>query len=987
MKKPVNPENSSANWLVGGGEMGQLIRAMDWSQTPLGPLGTWPQSLRTTVSLCLASNFPISLAWGREHTQIYNDGYWPICGGKHPQSMGQDFSQCWASAWPAIGAAFESALAGKTSFLEDQRMFLDRNGYLEETFFTFSFSPIHDESGGVGGLFHPVTETTGKMVGERRTRQIRDLAARTGKAQASDDVYALAAHTLKDFSFDLPFILFYLIEEKENGARLVAHAGIALETPISPRLQEIRFTSSDPWSFTSVIKSNQLCQVDGLDPDFQIFLKGPYPEPPKTAMVMPITPAGRERPVAVMVAGVSSRLPLNENYRAFYDLLAGTITASVANAQAYEEERRRAEALAQIDRAKTAFFSNVSHEFRTPLTLMLGPLEEELAEKNQPLPPARRERLESAHRNSLRLLKLVNTLLDFSRIESGRIEATYVPIDLSTYTQELAGVFRSAIEKANLTLTVDCPPLPEPIHVDKEMWEKIVLNLLSNAFKHTFKGGITLALRWKKEVVELSVTDSGVGIAKAELPRLFERFYRVKGAKSRTYEGTGIGLALVQELAALHGGAVAVESEEGQGTTFKVTIKTGHAHLSANSAIKNGQSILNSKATRASAYVEEALRWLPDEVKTPPVKSRASVLRPHVLLADDNADLRAYVAGLLEPHYEVQAVSDGLLAFSAALEKKPDLILSDVMMPNLDGLGLLRKLRETPQTRTLPVILLSARTGEESSVEGLESGADDYLSKPFSARELLARVKTHLELGRLRRKWAEELEEANKELEAFSYSVSHDLRAPLRAIDGFSNILLEDYVSQLDATAQKHLRRIREAAQRMGQLIDGLLKLAHLNRDHVRMESVNLSALSQELIKELQDSQPERVVTFKIEPAVQVRGDPDYLRIALGNLLANAWKFSEKTNAPVIEFGIHLPAGSESIYFVRDNGAGFDMAYRDKLFGAFQRLHSVNDFPGTGIGLATVERIIRRHGGKIWAEAQVGLGATFYFKLGTPTSY
>src|SRR5437764_15278649 len=195
------------DWLVGGGEMGKLVRSMDWGATPLGPISRWPQSLRTTVSLCLASNFPISLAWGPRHTQIYNDGYWPICGAKHPHSTGQDFSECWASAWPAIGEAFQRALAGETSFLEDQRMFLDCNGYLEETFFTFSFSPIRDETGGVAGLFHPVTETTGRMLSERRTRALRDLAARAGKAQTVEEACSLAAQTFVDYELDIPFTL------------------------------------------------------------------------------------------------------------------------------------------------------------------------------------------------------------------------------------------------------------------------------------------------------------------------------------------------------------------------------------------------------------------------------------------------------------------------------------------------------------------------------------------------------------------------------------------------------------------------------------------------------------------------------------------------------------------------------------------------------------------------------------------------------------
>ncbi len=523
------------DWLVGGGEMGKRIRSMDWSQTPLGTIESWPQSLRTTVSLCLASNFPISLAWGPKHVQIYNDGYWPICGGKHPQSMGQDFSECWASAWPVIGEAFGRALAGEASFLENQRMFLDRNGYLEETFFTFSFSPIRDETGGVGGLFHPVTETTSRMLSERRTRGLRDLAARAGKAQTMEEACTLAAQTLADCELDLPFVLFYVFDTLQKQARLIASAGLQHGTFASSPLMNLDMPEQQGWPLIEVVASRQARHVDDLERRFGPLSCGPYPESVQEAMALPIIPPGCEQPVGILIAGVSSRLPLNDIYRAFYDLLAAGVTTAVANARAYEEERKRAEAFAEIDRAKTAFFSNVSHEFRTPLTLMLGPLEDELAERANPLPEERRERLGTAHRNSLRLLKLVNTLLDFSRIEAGRVQATYEPTDLAAHTAELASVFRSAVEKAGLTLNVECPPLPQPVYVDREMWEKIVLNLLSNAFKHTFEGHIDVALQWCDGHVELAVADSGVGIPAEALQRVFERFHRVKGAKSRPH--------------------------------------------------------------------------------------------------------------------------------------------------------------------------------------------------------------------------------------------------------------------------------------------------------------------------------------------------------------------------------------------------------------------------------------------------------------------
>ena len=890
--------------------------------------------------------------------QIYNDGYWPICGEKHPHSMGQDFSECWASAWPVIGDAFARALGGETSFLENQRMFLDRNGYLEETFFTFSFSPIRDETG-VAGLFHPVTETTGRMLGERRARALRDLTARPNKARTVEEACTMAAQTLSHYPLDLPFVLFYLLDSSRKEARLIASAGLPQGSVASPELVHLGLSKSNGWPLVEVARSAQAQRIDDIETRFGHLSCGEYPESQKEALALPITPPGCELPVA--------------------------------SARANEEERKRAAALAEIDRAKTAFFSNVSHEFRTPLTLILGPLEDELNECAAPLPQARRERLETAHRNSLRLLKLVNTLLDFSRIEAGRAQARYEPTDLATRTRELGGVFRSAVEKAGLTLTVDCPPLPEPVYVDPEMWEKIVLNLLSNAFKHTFEGGIAITLRWCGVETELTVTDTGVGIPEAELPRLFERFHRVRGAKSRTHEGTGIGLALVQEVVSLHGGSIRVESEESKGSSFTVTVKAGTAHL-PHDRLGPGRELALT-AARPDAYAQEALHWLtnavspndsaPADVESTPRDATAPLggRRPRIIWADDNGGMRDYVRRLLADRYDVLAVPDGLAALAAAQEECPDLVLSDIMMPGLDGFGLLRALRAGALTRTIPVILLSARAGEEAAVEGLDTGADDYLAKPFSARELLARVRTHLELARVRREWANELQQANMELEAFSYSVSHDLRAPLRAIDGFSRALLDEYAAGMDEQAGHYLQRIRRGAQKMSQLINDLLDLSRVSRTLLRKESISLTELARGVVAELQNGEPERKVAVEIADGISASGDGRLMTIVLSNLLGNAWKYRAKRQKAEIVFG-QQERGAETVFYVRDNGAGFDMAYADKLFAPFRRLHNDSEFEGTGIGLATVQRIVARHRGRIWAEAVVDRGATFYFTLG-----
>jgi PAS domain S-box-containing protein len=749
--KPGVTESVTFDFLTGGGEMARTIAAKDWSQTPLGPIETWPESLRTTVSLCLASNFPISIVWGPERTQIYNDGYWPICGAKHPHAMGQDFRECWASAWPAIGNAFECAEKGKTCYLENQRMFLDRNGYLEETFFTFSFSPIRDENG-VQGLFHPITENTASMLSERRTRALRDLAAAAQKAASVEASCAAAVEVLNGCALDVPFALLYLLDGDGEALELVGHAGI--DAADAAKAARIRFSEAVVETLAEAMVSNRPQVVSDFAARLGVRADGPYPEAPSETIVLPLARSGLDWRAGVLVAGVSSRLPLNAAYRNFYDLLALQVATGIATARAFEEERQRAVELAEVDKAKTQFFSSVSHEFRTPLTLMLGPLEEMLARGSDIRTTS--EEVDLVYRNALRLLRLVNSLLDFSRVEAGRAQAVFEPIDLAALTGDVASTFRSAMDKAGIQFVVDCPALPDLVYVDRSMWETVVLNLLSNALKFTFQGEIKVVLRMHSEKVVLMVTDTGTGIPASELPRMFERFYRVEGAHGRTFEGTGIGLSLVRELVTLHGGTVDVESEFGAGSSFTVSLPMGSGHLPSD-RVSASRSIVGDAivANRRSGFVAEALHWLDEKPEEKPVAA-ASTKRPRILVADDNADMRQYIERLLRADYDIESVSNGAEALEAARRNPPDLVLSDVMMPELDGFGLLDALRCDEHTRLVPVVLLSARAGEEARTQGIGAGADDYLVKPFAAKELLARVRTRIELAQIRRQLHEQ---------------------------------------------------------------------------------------------------------------------------------------------------------------------------------------------------------------------------------------
>ncbi|WP_207486109.1 ATP-binding protein, partial [Arenibaculum pallidiluteum] len=763
--------SSVFGFLTGGGELGALMRAHDWPLTPFGPVETWPQSLRSAVSICLGTTFPIAIYWGPQLALLYNDAWSPIPGAKHPWALGRPGRDVWPEIWDAIGPLFARVQeTGEGVWQQDQLLAMRRHGYTEECYFNFTFSPIRGEDGGVGGIFNAVVETTFRVIGERRERTLRLLAERLAAARSEVEVCTIAAEALHAQPADVPFCLLYVMTES-GTARLVASAGLAEGGAACPALIDPSDTGA-PWPLGHVLETEQPQVIEALSEKFGVTLSGgAWPEPSESAVVLPIAATARPGALAgFLISGISPRRAFDEEYQAFLERAAAHVAATLANVHAYEEERRRAEALAEINRAKTTFFSNVSHEFRTPLTLMLGPLEEALAADPETL-TGRRDDLAVVHRNGLRLLKLVNALLDFSRIEAGRAQAAFEPTDLATFTAGLASNFRSACERAGLSLVLDCVALPEPVHVDRDMWEKIVLNLLSNAFKFTFDGAITVELRPTGGAAELTVRDTGTGIPAHEMPRLFERFHRVQGARGRSYEGSGIGLALVQELVRLHGGDIRVESEEGRGTAFFVRIPFGTSHLPPDHIRSDGTRA--STAVRAQAYVEEALRWLPgaanvvDDLSPAPVVDPAAVgdgTRARVLLADDNADMREYVCRLLGGRHEVEAVPDGEAALTALRERRPDLLLTDAMMPRLDGFGLLQAIRTDPDLNDLPVIMLSARAGEEASIEGRAAGADDYLVKPFSARELIARIDTALAMARLRREHTEVLRRLNEVL-------------------------------------------------------------------------------------------------------------------------------------------------------------------------------------------------------------------------------
>lgn len=746
-------------FLADGGEVGMMMRAHDWASSPLGPPEHWPQSLKTVVRIMQTSRYAMWMGWGPDLLFFYNDAYRPTLGVKHPDALGMPARDVWAEVWSEVEAR-RAIVFGRGEATWDERLLLllERSGYIEETYHTFSYSPLPGDAGGVEGMLCVVTEETERVIGERRLDTLRGLGTKLAGINTEEEVLDAFGEVLATNRRDVPFAMIYLFEPNGTGARLAAACGIVPGHAAAPLSIDVA-DAEQTWPAAEILAAVPSTRhLYDLDTRFSDLPMGDWVTPAREALVIPIARQNKDRPAGFMIAGINPLRTYDADYAGFLELIAGQIEAALGNAHAYAEERRRAEALAELDRAKTSFFSNVSHEFRTPLTLMLGPMEEVLAKPVGAIADDDRRLIEVSHRNGLRLLQLVNSLLDYSRVSAGRSQARYKPTDLATATADIASNFRSAMEREGLRFEVDCPPLPQPVHVDPRMWETIVINLLSNAFKFTMAGEVSvhLGVSDDRESAELRVRDTGSGIPADELPKLFDRFHRVEGTRGRSFEGSGIGLALVLELVQLHGGSIMVESEPAAGSTFRVRVPFGTAHLPADRLDPGVESGISPDASR-SADIAHALYWLTADEDGPEATGEHdfSVERSageRILLADDNADMRGYINRLLTAQgYTVETVADGAAALAAARRQPPSLILTDVMMPNLDGFGLLRALRADSILREIPVVLLSARAGEEAHAEGVAAGADDYLIKPFSSRELLARVASSLANARMRR--------------------------------------------------------------------------------------------------------------------------------------------------------------------------------------------------------------------------------------------
>ncbi|HST49932.1 ATP-binding protein [Jatrophihabitans sp.] len=809
---PAVPAPEAAELFLGDDETMAMFRDFDWSNSPLGPVAGWSAPLRAAVRTVLAAKVPMLIWWGPQLIQLYNDAYRPLLGHKHPASIGQPAAECWAEVWDTLGPRAESVLAGEgTVYIENELLFVERIGYQEETYWTYSYSPITGESGEVLGVFVATTEVTGSDVFDRRMQTVRELGALSVTETAGmDTVYERALQVLAGNRISVPFTATYAVAE-DGTARLQASYGISAAGAELPA--EIQVSRNSPLGRVVHTGATEIVSLESFAPGV-VPLPSPLgPAVPHMVRLQPVWLSGRPQPYAVMAIGCNPYRDFDQPYLRFLDLVARQLGIVLTDAAAYDTERQRAEALAQLDAAKTRFFENISHEFRTPLTLMMSPLDALLTDPAVSLPDGRRADIDAARRAVLRLSRLVDTLLEFAQAEADELHARLEPTDLALLCADVASMFRSVVEEeAGLALVVDTDSVTEPIAVDPEMVTKILSNLLANAIKFTRQGSIAVRLTESDDEVRLTVSDTGSGIPAEELPRIFERFYQAPIRGARSGEGAGIGLSLVSDLARAHGGEVSAVSEVGKGSEFTVRLPR--------TPIATTQPTVTAADSRAaSAFIAEAHNWAanehspvaPEAVTQPDASGVAGSPAGRILLVEDNADMRAYLSRLLAADgWQVEATGsvDEALAASAV----PDLVLSDVMLPGRSGIELVKLMRANPMLARIPAILLTARAGAASAAEGLQSGADDYVVKPFVPEELLARVRTHYELAKLREYALDQAENKAANLER-ALASNRQIGAAMGILMARLHLTDEQAFDLLRKTSQNRHRKLRDIAE------------------------------------------------------------------------------------------------------------------------------------------------------------------------------
>jgi signal transduction histidine kinase/DNA-binding response OmpR family regulator len=801
-----------------------MSEEFDWSATGLGPRQSWPVELRVLVDTCMEAEFPLQLAWGPDLLVVYNRAYIPLLGAeKHPWALGRPSREVWPDLFGVSGPIAERLMReGGAHHSTDYLMILDRHGYPEEGYFTFSQSAIRDADGHALGLFNAVTETTHHVVYERQLHLLGALGRVRTVDDAADPVRRCCEDALRVLSQARDTVPFAAVCLPDSSGRLGVIEGYGYDAAAA---QEAR--AQGPIiveELATVLGGGPAQVVSSLRERYADLLHpGPIgPLLPDQAVVLPVTVAGRDLPTGVLVLGVNPYRLVNQQFLEFADLAAGQVSALMSDAQAQENERARLRALAELDDAKTEWLQQVSHELRSPLTLLLPPLKDLQSDATEELSPHARSVVDAAVRGGVRLQRMVDALLDVAQADQNSLRPNLQPTDLTGLTNDVVSGFGSTVAAAGLDLQVELPADPVTVEVDPAMWTTIVTNLLSNAVKYTDRGAISVTLRAAGDEVVLEVADTGIGIDAAEQPRIFDRFHRATPRRN----GTGLGLAVVKSLLEVHGGSVTVRSEIGRGSTFVVSLDASARPSGTHSATPvDGLSDAGDvepaapvKGPDPADRADRVTRVVEGDAAADDAET--SQERPRLLLVEDDPDLAGYLVTLFtRDGWEVCATPDAESALTVVAPADPlqqsrfvpDAILTDVMLPGRSGLDLVTLVRHDAEVARVPVIVLTARSGPGAAVEALAAGADDYLSKPFDSAELIARVRAHHELNQVREAALDEAEVSIRRL-SDALDSNRTIATAIGVIAGQHGIEPRKAYRVLVGLSQNNNRKLRDIA-------------------------------------------------------------------------------------------------------------------------------------------------------------------------------
>ncbi|KAJ3328748.1 hypothetical protein HDU76_009361 [Blyttiomyces sp. JEL0837] len=826
------------------------IARRNWEKTPMGRMESWPTVVLSTISVIMNVSEPMCVIWGEERSIIYNDAYAHLYSFP-PESVGDSIMSLRKQAFERGGREMvDRVLRGETLRLRAySRMIKRSDESWEERLFSSNMWPVRNEFGYIEGCQVLFIDITAAILAEERMvhlkRSLEKLMALTSTDQLFRDYPNITSEASKHISYSA----IYMLDDAKSVLTRAAVYNLEDTNPALPAA--IKVSASNPRMFpvNECFKNKTIMEVHNVS-GFSTLPSGqPDNVFAREAILVPFHLATKNDTIryeGVLVVGVCAHRNLDDGFKEFASLLAGNLIQAFGVIDSFQMERKRVDDFARLDEQKTRFFTSISHEIRAPLSLVLGPIEDCMSSQLEdillPALPNDSEassgqaskkehfirKMTMAHENAVRIRVLVDRLLDFHKLEAGKMKPRFVQINnLTLITKNTIEIFRSAIEGKGIICDTDrIEEIKDVCVLDIDMWEKILFNLISNAIKFTERGKISFALSRKEKTDEIvfELDDTGPGIPDEEKPLIFTTFFRSK--RTATVQGTGIGLSFVKELVTLHNGTVVVSDGASQtGTTVTVriprigsTTTVDDKDVNIPTSASSSSNLLGYIENHNNNHVHDVIK-VQTSISNPAKSMRNDTTGMNIMVIDDNSEMRSYVAEILSELWNVHAFRSAEDALDALKDIKIDLIVCDILLPKMSGIEFTHTIRSTESTQDVPVFLLTAKSSEDSRLHGLLSGADDYIIKPFSRRELVSRINTRLELQKLRKELENLVSNRTAQLINEKKKYEHLARASPVALVQLSKEFVPKYFSDKywsvlgidipDDPLNKHLYRVK----------------------------------------------------------------------------------------------------------------------------------------------------------------------------------